>query len=140
MKRNGKFLIAASVIVLLAACNKTENKPIQKNSDEAKEMVKSNQILKEQLTGEWVQPNPIDSKEVQGFNLLENGTAKSINMRTLLYERWWTNNDELFLVAKSIGNRQESVDTMQYKIIKLDKSNLLIKYEYSQMVEKYSKK
>jgi hypothetical protein len=142
MKRNGKFLVAISVMVLMTACNKTENKEIQKKSNEPQKKIESNHFLKEQFVGAWIQPNPINSKEVQGFSLLENGAAKSINMATLQYEKWWLDNDELFFIAKSIGNHQQSVDTLQYKIIKLDTNNLFIKYKYGndQIVEKYSKR
>ncbi|OXA92645.1 hypothetical protein B0A62_14675 [Flavobacterium hydatis] len=140
MKRNGKFLVVISVMTLMTACNKTENKEIQKNSNELQKKVESKHFLKEQFVGEWVQPNPINSKEDQGFSLLENGTAKSINMAILLYEKWWMNNDELFLVAKSIGNHQESVDTLSYKIIKLDKNNLSIKYTDGELIEEYTRK
>lgn len=142
MKRNGNFLVAISLMSLVAACNKTENKQTQDNSNEPEMIVESNYFLKEQLIGEWVQPNPINSKEVQGFSLLENGTAKSINMATLLYEKWWMDNNELFLVATSIGNHQQSTDTLAYKIIKLNNSSLSIKYKNGddQIVEEYSKK
>ena len=142
MKHNGKIVVAISLMALMTACKKTEDKQIQENSNESEMIVESNYFLKEQLVGDWVQPNPINSKEVQGFSLLENGTAQSINMATLLYEKWWMDNDELFLVAKSIGNRQQSVDTLAYKIIKLDNSSLSIKYKNGndQVVEEYSKK
>jgi hypothetical protein len=63
-------------------------------------------------------------------------------MATLQYEKWWLNNDELFFIAKSIGNHQQSVDTLRYEIIKLDTNNLFIKYKYGngQIVEEYSKR
>ncbi|MCV9934129.1 lipocalin family protein [Flavobacterium sp. LS1R47] len=142
MKRNGKFLVAIASLALITACNKAEKKQIQENSNEPKKAVESNQFSKEQLVGNWVQPNPINSKEVQGFSLLENGTAKSINMATLLYEKWWLDNNELFLVTTSIGNHTKSTDTLPYKIIKLDSSNLSIQYksDSDQMVEEYTKK
>ncbi|MBS7256369.1 lipocalin-like domain-containing protein [Flavobacterium branchiicola] len=142
MKHNGKFLAAIFVMALLTACKKSDDKQIQDKNNEPTKMVESNHFSKEQLVGDWVQPNPINNKEVQGVSLLENGTAKSINMATLQYEKWWMDNEELFLVAKSIGNRQQSLDTLPYKIIKLNKSNLFIKYNdgNDQVVEEYSKK
>jgi hypothetical protein len=142
MKRNRNFLVAISALALMTACKKTENKEVQEKSNEPKKEAESNQFSREQLIGSWVQPNPINSKEVQGFTLLENGEAKSINMATLLYEKWWINNNELFLVETSIGNHQQSTDTSSYKIIKLDSHNLSIKYGNGsdQLVEVYSKK
>jgi outer membrane biogenesis lipoprotein LolB len=53
MKRKGKFLVVISVVLLMTACKKTENKEIQKNSNEPQKKVESNHFLKEQLLGEW---------------------------------------------------------------------------------------
>lgn len=42
------------------------------------EGTKSN-IEATQFIGSWIQPNPINDKEVQGFILKNDGTAQSIN-------------------------------------------------------------
>ncbi|MGN7822341.1 lipocalin family protein [Chitinophaga varians] len=55
------------------------------------------------LIGKWIQPVAGLDKEMQGFQLRRNGTAKSINMYTLVYEKWALNNDTLFLWSHSEG-------------------------------------
>jgi hypothetical protein len=79
------------------------------------------------LIGSWVEPNPINEKEVQGITLNEDGTAESINMATLLYKKWWQQNDELVLVSESIGNKQTIVDTSKYPILTLNALELELK-------------
>ena len=79
------------------------------------------------LIGSWVEPNPINEKEVQGITLNEDGTAVSINMATLLYKKWWQQNDELVLVSESIGNKLTILDTSKYSILKIDSVELELK-------------
>lgn len=79
------------------------------------------------LVGSWVQPNPINDKEVQGFLINSDGTAESINMATLLYKKWWEENGKLILVAESIGNGSSSIDTITYDIIKNTATELELK-------------
>ncbi len=69
----------------------------------------------------------INKKEVQGFELISGGKAKSINMATLVYKNWWLKNKQLYLVSESIGNHASSIDTIAYDIIKIDKDSLVIK-------------
>ncbi|TCM65053.1 lipocalin-like protein [Acinetobacter calcoaceticus] len=76
--------------------------------------------------GNWVEPNPINDKEVQGFSLNQDLTAKSINMETLQYQSWEYKEGNLSLVAKSVGNKQSSVDTTVYKVISVDENTLVI--------------
>ena len=90
------------------------------------------------IIGSWVEPNPINSKEVQGFELLSGGKAKSINMATLVYTNWWLKNKQLYLVSESIGNQTSSIDTIAYDIIKIDKDSLTIKKE--SMIFSFSRK
>ena len=76
------------------------------------------------LVGSWTQPNPINDKEVQGFELKEDGTAVSINMATLKTTKWWVEGDKLFLEQESIGNGGSSVDTTSYQFEVLDGNTL----------------
>ena len=80
--------------------------------------------------GRWVEPNPIEQEKVQGIELLKEGNAKSINMATLLYSKWWTKNNQLFLVEESIGNHTSSIDTISYDMIKIDSDSLILKNSY----------
>jgi nitrogen regulatory protein PII-like uncharacterized protein len=56
------------------------------------------------LAGTWVEPIPGMPDEWQGFALHEDGTAESINMATLDYQRWRREADALILSGSSIGN------------------------------------
>lgn len=80
------------------------------------------------LIGSWVEPNPIDSSQVQGFTLNEDGTASSINMETLKYSKWWVEPGRLVLVSSSIGNGISFTDTTSCPIMRMGKGTLDIKY------------
>ncbi|MEI6748010.1 MAG: lipocalin family protein [Bacteroidota bacterium] len=107
--------IVASLILCSCQNNPTANKDTKLN------------IEATQFIGSWVQPNPINDKEVQGFILKNDGTAQSINMETLKYQKWWYESNSLFLVAESIGNRTSSIDTMKYEVVKINEKELELK-------------
>ena len=90
-----------------------------------------------QLIGLWVQPNPINANEVQGFDLKKGGTAESINMATLKYKSWLYVADTLTLVVESIGNKTSSVDTLKYQVTKITDKELELKR--GQIIERYKK-
>ena len=79
------------------------------------------------LVGSWVQPNPINDKEVQGFIINSDGTAESINMATLLYKKWWEEDGKLILLIESVGNGSSSIDTIRYDIVKNTATELDLK-------------
>lgn len=71
------------------------------------------------LMGSWTQP--IEGMSgVQGICFKENGVASSINMSTLLYERWLKEGDTLTLWGKSLGNGQTIDFEEKYHIDRLD--------------------
>ena len=74
------------------------------------------------IQGTWVEPNPINAKEVQGFTLNQDGTAQSINMATLSIDEWNLEGMCLQLNYKSIGNGMtiEGTDTLQIEKINAD--------------------
>ena len=78
------------------------------------------------IVGAWVESNPINELEEQGFELKVDGSAASINMATLLYQSWSSAGDSLMLVVKSIGNRTASTDTVVYRIVRCDQDSLLL--------------
>ncbi len=90
-----------------------------------------------ELAGAWLEPNPINTNEKQGFELKKDGSALSVNMATLQYEKWWANDNNLTLVTKSIGNHQTIMDTSTYEIIKLTADTLALKK--GELILKYSK-
>ncbi|GEM_PF-427148 len=77
------------------------------------------------LIGSWED----QSKSALNFTLYTDGTAQSDNMTTLLYQEWHLKGDKLFLVVKSIGNKQSFIDTIAYSIQKLNNSELTLKRE-----------
>ncbi len=80
------------------------------------------------LIGGWVEPNPIDANQVQGFALQVEGVAKSINMATLLYQSWTLCEDgKLALTGESVGNGGSFPFRELYTIVTLDDNNLVLK-------------
>jgi hypothetical protein len=120
-----KNIVTISLIstLLLSSCQQT-TKQETKNNENILPIKASETNL---LIGSWVEPNPINVDEVQGININEDGTAKSINMSTLVYKKWWKENDKLALVSESIGNGLTIIDTTKFEIIKLNHKELEIK-------------
>jgi len=81
--------------------------------------------------GSWVEPIPGNPNAVQGFTLNEDGTASSINMNTLLYQKWALKKGRLILTAKSIGNHSSSLDDMIYSIQLNGKNTLKLNNGYA---------
>lgn len=94
------------------------------------------------VSGKWVQPVPgFDADAVQGVELSEDGTAKSINMATLQYSSWDRVGNLMYLTGKSIGNGQTIDFTDTLSISKCDPDSLVLmmksgyKMRYSKMKE-----
>lgn len=78
------------------------------------------------IQGTWVEPNPIDPKEMQGFTLNQDGTASSVNMATLLIKKWNLDNKTLTLQYESIGNKQTIVGTDTLSVVKINADSLVL--------------
>ncbi|MEG1611131.1 MAG: lipocalin family protein [Alistipes sp.] len=78
------------------------------------------------IQGEWVEPNPIDAAQVQGFNIKQDGSVEMINMATLSYTHWDFDLKDLILQGQSMGNGQtiDFADTMN--VVKLDADTLIL--------------
>lgn len=78
------------------------------------------------IQGTWLEPNPINPEEMQGFTLNQDGTAKSVNMATLLIKGWNLDNKVLTLQYESIGNKQtiSGIDTLT--IVKINADSLIL--------------
>ena len=120
-----KNILTISLITtfILASCQKTTKQETKNNENILPSMISETNLL----IGSWVEPNPINANEVQGIKINEDGTAKSINMSTLVYKKWWKENDKLALVFESIGNGLTIIDTTKFEIIKLNHNELEIK-------------
>lgn len=79
------------------------------------------------VTGEWVENIPGMEYMKQGFRLEKDGTASSINMETLKYESWKTEENKLILSGKSIGNGTIIPFSDTLSICKLTDDSLIVK-------------
>ena len=97
--------------------------------------------MKEKLIGEWIEPIPGMESMNQGFKLEENGQASSVNMNTLVYEKWEQKDSLFILKGKSIGNgvTGEFVDTLTIKALTAD-SLILQKCDYTFKFKKNTEK
>ncbi|QEH40061.1 lipocalin family protein [Chitinophaga sp. XS-30] len=66
------------------------------------------------LPGKWIQPVPGIDSILQGIELRKNGKAVSVNMHTLLYDKWELSHDTLILWshAEGVENAGPAIDTM----------------------------
>ncbi|GEP95068.1 lipocalin-like domain-containing protein [Chitinophaga cymbidii] len=71
------------------------------------------------LPGRWMQPVPGIDSILQGMDLRKNGKAVSINMHTLLYDKWKLAHDTLILWshAEGVENPAPAIDTMLVKTL-----------------------
>jgi hypothetical protein len=120
-----KNILTISLITtfILASCQQTTKKETKNDENLLPSMISETNLL----IGSWVEPNPINANEVQGIKINEDGTAKSINMSTLVYKKWWKENEKLALVFESVGNGLTIIDTTKFEIIKLNHNELEIK-------------
>lgn len=109
-------------LLLVAALLVISCKNGQENADHKKAAQKST-VTERYLIGSWEDSSPA----ALHFTLFEDGTARSDNMSTLLYEKWYLKDNNLYLVAKSIGNKSSSTDTETYVIKHLDESQMKLK-------------
>lgn len=77
------------------------------------------------MVGSWKDMSPASLD----FTLFSDGTARSDNMATLLYKQWYVEDDTLYLVAKSVGNKTWSIDTTGYYIAQLGENHMKLKDE-----------
>ena len=89
-----------------------------------------NSNLTNQLKGSWIAPINGMPEQMEGFELKDDGLASSINMATLVYEKWETikldNADVLVLQGKSIGNGQTLSFSDTLKIDKISENSLTL--------------
>lgn len=148
------------LLILAGACNGAKNKEVTKEelqgdsslvsiadssnagiTDSIAAVADTLHVDAAKLIGKWMQPVAGLDKETQGFQLRKNGTAKSINMYTLVYEKWRLTHDTLLLWNHSEGVKDTStiVDTTIIKELS-DTSLVLFPVKAADgYVEKYRK-
>lgn len=118
-------------LLLLGAC-KNDTKTTINNEVDSKHQ--KSIVENELLVGSW-----IDSSDAAlHFTLFNNGTARSDNMKTLLYKSWKVKGNQISFIVESIGNGMSSVDTLTYNIEKLTKNKLILKKD--NYLSEYTKK
>src|SRR6188508_447346 len=110
--------------IFIISCQNANKDSNQDHTDHSK-IEKSAVTDTSALIGSWED----QSEKALHFTLNADGTAQSDNMAALLYQQWSVKDNQLSLVAKSVGNRQTSIDTIVYSIQKLNDSELVIKRE-----------
>ena len=123
-KMNFKYIlsIVLGLGVLIISCKSAHKDAVQSLSDQGK-TEQAATVNASFLTGSWKD----QSEKALDFTLYADGKAKSDNMATLLYQQWYLKDNQLFLVAKSIGNKNSFIDTIDYSIQKLNDSELTLK-------------
>jgi len=119
---NFKNLLLLGSGIFIISCQNTNKDANQDLTDHSK-IEKSAVTDTSSLIGSWED----QSEKALHFTLNADGTAQSDNMATLLYQQWNVKDNQLFLVAKSVGNKQTYIDTIVYSIQKLNDSELIIK-------------
>ena len=119
---NFKNLLLLGSGIFIISCQNTNKDANQDLTDHSK-IEKSAVTDTSSLIGSWED----QSEKALHFTLNADGTAQSENMATLLYQQWSVKDNQLFLVAKSVGNKQTYIDTIVYSIQKLNDSELIIK-------------
>lgn len=103
---SNRYIILLIIILLLNSCTETsENK---------------------NLAGSWIEVMPSNPQIIQGVTLNKDGSAESIGMATLLYEKWQNENDKLILWGKSVGNGQTINFSDTLNIIKNTSDSLIL--------------
>lgn len=116
---------AVCIACNLAACTSGEEKETTTTDTDASATTVAEHLPS--ITGTWVEPIPGNETGEQGIQLMEDGTATSVNMATLQYSGWKIINDSiLLLTGKSIGNRQVIDFTDTFRIAAVSDSALIL--------------
>ena len=115
-------LLLVSVLVIFGSCKEDK---IMKDDKSKMEIRKKSDttVNKDLLVGSWLD----SSESALHFSMFEDGTARSDNMETLLYEKWRLEGNKLILTAKSIGNGSTSVGDDIYEIQELTDTKMILK-------------
>lgn len=90
------------------------------------------------LVGSWIDVMPETAQFKQGFTLNNDGSAKSINMATLVYDSWQIYDNTLILNGQSLGNGQNITFSDTLSISKITQDSLILKSSYGYIM-KYTK-
>lgn len=115
-------LILVSVLIVLGSCQEDKRMKDDKSTIEIQKKSDTT-INKNLLVGSWLD----SSESALHFSMFEDGTSRSDNMETLLYEKWRVEGNKLILTSKSIGNGSSSVGVNEYEIQELTDKKMILK-------------
>lgn len=121
IKTQSTSILLLIIGILFTFSCKNENKGTSINNVNPE--IEQTTIENDLLVGSWKD----NSEAALDFTLLKDGSARSDNMKTLLYKKWSVNGDQITFIIESIGNGTSSTDTETYTIEKLNKDQLIIK-------------
>lgn len=113
-----RITIFSMLVFLVFSCNFGNEKKQQANS--GKSLTETNKLL---LAGSWKDT----SESALHFTLFKDGTARSDNMKTLLYKSWEVNENEVTFTTESIGNKISFTTEDTYTILKISENRLVLK-------------
>lgn len=87
------------------------------------------------FVGNWIDITPETAQFKQGFTLNNDGSAKSINMATLVYDSWQIYDNSLILNGQSLGNGQTITFADTLSISKITKDSLILKSSYGYIMK-----
>lgn len=114
-----KITFLSFTILILNACkDDAKNIEIDEETVQIEKPVAAEQLL----VGSWKDTSP----SALHFSLFEDGTAKSDNMKTLLYKLWSVKDNKITFIVESIGNKTTTTDTIVQTIEKLTNDELVL--------------
>lgn len=115
-------LLLVSGLIIFGSCKEDKKLKDEKSNLEIQKKSYTN-INKKLLVGSWLD----SSESALHFSMFEDGTSRSDNMKTLVYEKWRLEGNRLILTAKSIGNGSSSVGDEIYEIQELTDKKMTLK-------------
>jgi len=120
-----QILLFCFGLTLFVSCNgerksKTGN---EMNSEVKNENEFDIGIDKQLLVGSWKDT----SESALHFTLFKDGSARSNNMKTLLYKNWRVNGRQITFTIESVGNGMSSTNEVTYTIDKLSKDKMVLR-------------
>ena len=113
-----KISFLSLAFLALNAC-KEDPKNIETPEEETETVQPS--VDENLLIGSWKDTSP----SALHFTMFEDGTAKSDNMKTLLYKNWSVQGNKITFIVESVGNKSTSTDTIVQTIEKLTNDELI---------------
>ena len=118
-KKDANGLLIGNLIIVDYRGNLTETTPATRVATDA---------TYAKAIGTWTMPDPIDTTKQMGFELMIEGKAQSINMATLVIDKWELQGEQnkIVLQGESIGNGQTIEYGQTATIIEKDGKTMML--------------